>query len=49
MLYAPGCTRVSTMGTAHPRIHHRVDWNAAAPLILREKHRKPRKLAAQEA
>lgn len=45
VMFAPSCVRVSTVagfkdGVTHRRIHHRVDWNATAPCIIREQHRK---------
>lgn len=52
VLYNPSCVRISTLGdhgqkegqnrNARHRIHHRINWNAAVPVILREEHRKPR-------
>lgn len=41
VLAAPSCVKVSVTGTAHPRIHHVVDWNSCAPMILHERHRRP--------
>jgi hypothetical protein len=51
VMFAPSCVRVSTIAgykndASHMRIHHRVNWNAAAPQIIREEHRKHR--SAQE-
>ena len=43
VLYSPSCVKVDTLAgnyTPHRRIHHRVNWNAATPKILREEHRK---------
>lgn len=45
VMYAPSCVKVSTLagyknGVSHRRIHHRVNWNATAPQIIRATHRK---------
>lgn len=42
VMMAPSCVKVSTMGRVNRRIHHRVRWRNAAPMILREEHRKAR-------
>jgi len=36
----PGRKAGASVGVAHYRIHHAVDWNRTAACILREKHRK---------
>lgn len=36
-----GMIRSHGKGEARPRIHHFIDWNACAPRILRQEHRKP--------
>ena len=44
VMYAPSCVKVGTMGDnacEDYRIHHAINWNRAAPLILRESWRKP--------
>lgn len=47
VMLAPSCVKVSELGdprvegVGHRRLHHLIDWNAAAPLILEERHRKP--------
>lgn len=46
VMIAPSAMKIGTIeshgkGEAHKRIHHFTDWNAVAPLILREEHRKP--------
>lgn len=48
VMYAPSCVKVSVMSDprkegGHRRIHHKVNWLAAAPLILREEHKKSRR------
>jgi hypothetical protein len=46
IMYAPSCVKVSELSSpqngnaGHSRIHHKVNWNAAAPLILSEKFKK---------
>jgi len=36
VMYAPSCAKIGQMGYTNQRLHHRIDWDAAAPLILRE-------------
>lgn len=43
VMMAPSCVKEYAMGAVHKRIHHRVNWSAAAPVIIRETHRKARK------
>lgn len=38
----PSCVKISEMGETHRRIHHHVEWGNCVPMILNEKHRKPR-------
>lgn len=40
VMVAPSCVSIAEMGEVNRRIHHRVDWNTAVPVILRETHRK---------
>lgn len=40
IICAPSCVKIITMGTLHRRIHHMVQWGAAVPKIVSEKHRK---------
>lgn len=46
VMYAPSCVRVSVLGdprvggTGYRRIHHEINWDAAAPCIIREGYRK---------
>lgn len=49
VMYAPSCVKISELadhqkGSTYRRIHHKINWNATAPKILRESHRKERKL-----
>ena len=47
VMYAPSCVKVGTMGdprSPHYRLHHKINWHATAPKILRQtvcKTRKP--------
>lgn len=45
VMFAPSCVRISFIeshgkGQARRRIHHTVNWNAAAPKIIHEEHRR---------
>lgn len=44
VMYAPSCVTVSSMRNPQSsnggRLHHKVNWNACAPKIIRETHRK---------
>lgn len=40
VMYAPSCVKVKMMQSKHGRLHHSVNWNAAAPCIVREEYRK---------
>lgn len=40
VMYAPSCVKVMDMGQSDRRIHHRVFWKHAAPLILDESAKK---------
>ena len=39
VLMAPSCVSIQTMGPAR-RIHHKVDWNTAVPVIISDRYRK---------
>lgn len=45
VLYAPSCVTIAEMGRGDRRIHHSVSWKHAVPVIIDEKHRKPRPLS----
>lgn len=43
VMYAPSCVKVSSMMGGHEwhaRLHHRIDWDSAAPKIVSERFRK---------
>lgn len=47
VMYCPSSVKVSTLGdhrSPHYRIHHKINWNATAPKILREEWRKASKV-----
>ena len=44
VMFAPSCVKISELSdprSPRRRIHHAIDWNATAPLILRDTVRKP--------
>jgi len=40
VMYCPSAVVIRDMGPSHRRLHHRVIWKNAAPMILHERHRK---------
>lgn len=40
VMYAPSCVKIHVMGVTDKRIHHRIKWNNAVPLILNESVKK---------
>lgn len=42
VMYCPSSVKVAEMGRNDRRLHHRVKWAATVPVILDERHRKPR-------
>ena len=40
LLNRPDCTKINIMGRTDKRMHHLIDWNNAAPMIINEKHKK---------
>lgn len=43
LMVAPSCVSISMIGTqGRKRIHHRISWKHACPVIISEKYRKPR-------
>lgn len=42
VIVAPSCVKIATVGHVNKRIHHRVIWKHACPVIIDEKYRKPR-------
>lgn len=37
----PSAAHVAMLNSAHPRIHHKINWNNCAPKILNERYKKP--------
>ena len=40
IMCSPSCVTIETMGRTNRRLHHKVDWPTAVPLIIDEKHKK---------
>jgi len=40
LVYAPSCTKITTMGQVERRIHHKILWNNCCPKILNQSHKK---------
>jgi hypothetical protein len=36
----PSCVKLFMMGAIYRRIHHKINWKSAVPMIIHEKHRK---------
>jgi hypothetical protein len=44
VMYSPSCVKISEMGASHRRLHHKVSWNNATPVIVNENFKKSRKV-----
>lgn len=40
VLFSPSCAKVTEMGAKQKRLHHKINWKNAVPVILNEKFRK---------
>tara|TARA_R110000765_G_scaffold256652_1_gene357037 strand:- start:35 stop:892 length:858 start_codon:yes stop_codon:yes gene_type:complete len=40
VMFSPSAVKVAMLNTERSRLHHRVSWNNAIPVILNEKHKK---------
>ena len=40
VMFSPSSVKVAMLNTERSRLHHRVSWNNAIPMILNEKHKK---------
>jgi hypothetical protein len=40
VLFSPSCTHINLMGNTNKRLHHRISWNNAVPVILDPKYKK---------
>jgi glycosyltransferase involved in cell wall biosynthesis len=38
LLFTPSCVSIRTMGVTDRRLHHHINWNAAVPCIVSERH-----------
>jgi hypothetical protein len=36
VMAAPSCTTIGLFGRIHQRLHHKIDWRKAVPLIIPE-------------
>jgi hypothetical protein len=46
ILCSPSCVKIQIMGSANRRLHHRINWDAAVPVIVDERYCKQAKLVA---
>jgi len=40
IIHSPSCTKIFLMGSLHKRLHHKITWKNAVPVILHESHKK---------
>jgi hypothetical protein len=40
VMYTPSAVKIADMGHTHRRLHHKINWSSAVPVILSEAHRK---------
>jgi hypothetical protein len=40
IICSPSCVTIKIMGSAHRRMHHKVDWDIAVPMLIGEEHKK---------
>lgn len=40
IIFNPSTVKISMMGTSRRRIHHKINWKTAVPVILNEEHKK---------
>lgn len=40
VMYNPSCVSITLMQSNHPRLHHRINWLTAVPVIVEEIHKK---------
>ncbi|SHF49455.1 GREB1-related protein [Dysgonomonas macrotermitis] len=40
VIYSPSCCRILPMGETHRRLHHRITWKNAVPVIINESYKK---------
>jgi hypothetical protein len=39
VMYAPSCVHIAPMGSVHPRLHHKINWDKCSPQIISESYR----------
>jgi hypothetical protein len=42
VMCSPSCCKIKSMGTVNKRLHHKINWKYAVPVILEEKYKKQR-------
>jgi len=40
IIYSPSCTKIETMGSKHPRLHHSISWDNAVPKIISDNYKR---------
>ncbi len=40
VMFNPSCVKISTMGRVDRRIHHKINWSNAIPMIIEERYKK---------
>lgn len=40
VMYCPSAVQIATMNSLHPRLHHKINWNACTPKIIRQEYKK---------
>ena len=40
VIYAPSCVKITEMGVAHRRLHHKINWSKCATKILSEQYKR---------
>ena len=40
VMYAPSCVKITEMGVNHRRLHHKIKWKNAIPMVLSESVKK---------
>ena len=40
IICSPSCVKIKIMGTTNRRMHHRINWDTAVPMLISEKHTK---------
>lgn len=44
VMFSPSAIKVSLMGDTQLRLHHKINWRNAVPVIIKEKYKKAAKL-----